>query len=416
MPNRKLVLKECLSFSVHNDVFRKDIPKEVISAQLTSRLVSTGNFEESPHLVLHQLVSSHPQGRETFVIDDLIYSITAHDPTVVSRRVYKKIQALSGTVHRLSLYDIIKRVTKDGDGLAVLIIRDTGVGDVIITTDYVHNLKLLFPKLQVDFATQSANVDVLKTNPDIRKVWDFCDGELDAGNYLASVDFSGTFEEHPYYKEYARQDIPFVRECTPVVKHKTIYVVTPEETDWALNYAAECGMGRLLITFQPNASGIHRSFHTDQIPSIIEGLSKIGSVISLGPKPLGVKCHNFFDPFETTFLNLRQMVALISVSDILVCPDSSGYHFSQALENPVKSVVLFTVIHPSHRCCYYPEVYPIAPYDLNCFPCWDRPCGSLHCTKAITSDVVCSEVRAILDGKPSTSLNMERPKFGTVIA
>jgi len=71
-------------------------------------------------------------------------------------------------------------------------------------------------------------------------------------------------------------------------------------------------------------------------------------------------------------LNLKKMVALISLLDMVISPDTGIYHVAAALHKPC--LALFGNIEPHTRTTYYPTVRSLYPAgELHCIPCWDVP-------------------------------------------
>ncbi|MFA6509951.1 MAG: glycosyltransferase family 9 protein [Candidatus Peribacteraceae bacterium] len=95
---------------------------------------------------------------------------------------------------------------------------------------------------------------------------------------------------------------------------------------------------------------------------------------------------------------LDEMIALLSLSDVVVTPDTGSLHIAAALGKP--TVALFGNINPRTRCSYYPTVRPIYPVgEIKCVPCWDlHPCSSdpgksVKCMELITPDRITNAVK-----------------------
>ncbi len=67
-----------------------------------------------------------------------------------------------------------------------------------------------------------------------------------------------------------------------------------------------------------------------------------------------------------------EMVALCSLLDTLIAPDTGSVHVCGSLG--IKTLALFGNINPRTRISYYPSVKPLYPHgELPCIPCWDVP-------------------------------------------
>ena len=95
---------------------------------------------------------------------------------------------------------------------------------------------------------------------------------------------------------------------------------------------------------------------------------------------------------------LDEMIALISLSDVVVSPDTGSLHVAAALGK--KTVALFGNINPRTRISYYPTIRPLyAQGETPCAPCWDlHPCSSdpgksVKCMELLTPDRVVNAIR-----------------------
>jgi len=85
----------------------------------------------------------------------------------------------------------------------------------------------------------------------------------------------------------------------------------------------------------------------------------------------GPRITNFIDK-----LDIKESVALISLLDVVISPDTGIYHVAAALQR--KALVIFGNIHPNTRTTYYPTVTSLYPGKegekiCNPWPCWDVP-------------------------------------------
>ena len=125
----------------------------------------------------------------------------------------------------------------------------------------------------------------------------------------------------------------------------------------------------------------------------------------------GVGINNLVD-----IISIQEMVATVSLVDLVISPDTSVYHIAAALGK--KALALFGNIHPNTRTLYYPTVrslYPGALYSakelgnlLPCgdsFPCWDVPhaCTNIepgqigaHCMRLLTPERIMVGLKGML--------------------
>jgi ADP-heptose:LPS heptosyltransferase len=91
---------------------------------------------------------------------------------------------------------------------------------------------------------------------------------------------------------------------------------------------------------------------------------------SIDPDGEGTQIINIMDN-----TNLKELVAVISLMDFIIAPDSSAVHIAAALKK--KCLVLFGNIDPYTRIYHYPTVKALYPVgELDCIPCHDfkNPC------------------------------------------
>lgn len=97
-------------------------------------------------------------------------------------------------------------------------------------------------------------------------------------------------------------------------------------------------------------------------------------------------------------MKIRNIAALISLSDLVLCPDSALLHLSGALHRP--SISFFGPTDPRARVNYYPESVAIwGAHGLKCRNCWYETfnCG-MACWKNIEVPVTVRTAIGILSG------------------
>ena len=115
-------------------------------------------------------------------------------------------------------------------------------------------------------------------------------------------------------------------------------------------------------------------------------------------------------------LNIKEVVALVSLMEVVISPDTGIYHVAAALEK--KTLVLFGNIHPKTRITYYPTVKALYPTNFytpkelsgqllpcNPFPCWDVPfaCSGIepgqfgaHCMRLLTPGRIMAALKELI--------------------
>jgi ADP-heptose:LPS heptosyltransferase len=271
--------------------------------------------------------------------------------------------------------EVIKYLGKED--FSLMIVRDMGVGDVIICTDLAYNLKRAFPHSKITFATSERYKSLFNDLGFVDEVVTI--GTVDPVDWDISVNLCGYCEQYPACAHYHRADLlgqafgefPWSEERGV---HLTLSI---EEEKWFEAFNSEYNPeSKPVVALQPFGSSAHRSM---QLESMI-GLSRwlIGEgyhVYIYGQSPaLDLVKSNKDLTILNECLELREILAIIKNSEFVVTPDSSGYHIAAAFDVP--SFPAFTTIHEQVRVRDYNRCYPIRITDLNCSPCWDSPCGT----------------------------------------
>lgn len=89
---------------------------------------------------------------------------------------------------------------------------------------------------------------------------------------------------------------------------------------------------------------------------------------------------------------LRQLAALIALSDLVICQDSGPMHIAAALGKPL--VALFGPTNPTRTGPYGPAAR-VVQLPLACAPCYERQCplGHHQCMRTLSADTVAAHVR-----------------------
>ena len=92
--------------------------------------------------------------------------------------------------------------------------------------------------------------------------------------------------------------------------------------------------------------------------------------------------------------SLRELAALLAISDLVICQDSGPMHIAAALGKPV--VALFGPTSPARTGPYCPAAR-VVTLSLECAPCYSRTCpfGHQRCLRDLEVDRVLRAVREI---------------------
>lgn len=131
------------------------------------------------------------------------------------------------------------------------------------------------------------------------------------------------------------------------------------------------------LALQPCGSGFHRSLDFDVAAAIAELAVASGWEVVV----YGTGEHHWPHSPIPGVVNLcgklsdiRAVAAVIARSNLLISPDSGGYHIAAALRPRVAAFTVFTTIDSSLRIRDYPNVRAMVggPETLSCRPCNDH--------------------------------------------
>ncbi|MFA5036887.1 MAG: glycosyltransferase family 9 protein [Candidatus Izemoplasmatales bacterium] len=400
---RTLTLRGGLSYTVGNLCFRKDEPKPVQDDSLFYRLIHTGTFEEDPPLCYYYIRrKKNPAIRhnKTVRVDGRWLMISDDNPVRISRYQWSKISP-SGQFEIVPPCEVMDKLVEEGkEDFSLLVIRDMGAGDVIITTDLVYNLRLRYPKAKIAYATSERYVCLIENLDFIDEVITI--GSKNPADYDVSVNLCGWSEQYPICAKIHRSDLfgMAFSDNFDWKDHRICLKLHEEEQVWFEEFNKthnpDC---RPVVAVQPYGSSGHRSLDPIAVNRTVDWLISEGYfVIVYGEK----QWPNLFHSRPNmvclwSAVTIRQVITIIANSKLLICPDSSGYHIAAAFDTP--SIAVFTTIHEGVRVTYYPRCYPIRTNELNCSPCWDRPCGlpeASDCIRKITGARIIEKVSEVI--------------------
>ena len=273
-------------------------------------------------------------------------------------------------------------LNKRGKGKACVIRRLGGIGDVLMCTPMLRQIKADFPELELTFAidshSTSGNVyyELVKNAPYLDYIVDARYVELAA--YDAVVDISSVCirYEHSGLPVLNRIDI-FARAAgiPRLVQKRSWYKVEEAERTWAKAFINKtCGQTKIVFLHTASMEG-KRCWPVKKYIQIVEEALKDG----LDCKFLIMDFNKTFNDWaqysncvDVSFTSLRQMAALIEASDLFIGPDSGPMHLAGALET--RSIVAFGSIDPAARINYYPTHEAIRMDSLSWIGCWYKPC------------------------------------------
>ena len=320
---------------------------------------------------------------------------------------------------------------------SILFLRHDRIGDMVFSTAVLKSLKRNYPAAKITVLASERNFDILKHNPNIDEIliykgiiWFI--REIRPRGYDLVIDPFLTYELRQAFMtclaggkyrigfEEAGREVffnvtgPVASPPKRMVDHLLDLVeqvggkragcepevfLSDAEIKWASEALAEKGISANELTI-----GIHPGAHYPSQRWLAERFGKLArrildqfqaKVILLGSQEEKVLLHEVKDVAGKGVqvfpsLKLRELMALISKCDLLVCNNSGPLHIASALKVPTVSMI-------------GPTVTPLwLPYGknnmtinkaLSCSPCNRSVCKGHECMELITADEVFEAVQ-----------------------
>jgi ADP-heptose:LPS heptosyltransferase len=305
----------------------------------------------------------------------------------------------------------------------ILCIKPRGIGDIILSTIVLENLKSAFPHSEIHYLTEEFAKRAVENNPFVSKILSFhkkdfvlsiirkvrkekYDLVLDfwsnpktaqitffsgakyrvgyekrgrkyAYNYLGK---NGTMGEHA-----AEDNLVLLKAIdVPIISKRIIYKTTKEEKTFAENFFSELNnQGHLIIAVIP--SGGWKSKRCDPVKWIeicheIRNKYKTHIIILWGPGDeedvklisKGLKPAPVFGPNST----FGQLSALIESCDLIIANDSGPMHAAAALGKPTLGI--FGPTNPTAHRPHSENSSYVIHSELHCIKCTKLVCPYNH--------------------------------------
>ncbi len=298
-------------------------------------------------------------------------------------------------------------LSKSGKGKACVIRRLGGIGDVLMCTPALRQIKTDFPDIELTFAidmhstTGNVYYELVRNAPFIDKIVDA--RYVKQADYDAVVDISSVCirYEHSGLPVLNRVDI-FARACgIPNLVHKRCwYSIEESETKWAKKiFEPFRREGKKIVVLHTASMEGKRCWPAEKYIELVEqGLND-----KLPVQFIILDFNNVFDKWEqysncynASRTSVRQMAALIGAADFFIGPDSGPMHLAGAIG--VASIVTFGSIPPEARINFYPTHESARLDTLACIGCWYKPCPyNTRCMKELDSKIVYNKMRRRLN-------------------
>jgi len=279
---------------------------------------------------------------------------------------HTQIQRLRFEAHRLPGFPLPLR-SPEGipAGSRILIIRGGGIGDVLMCTPVIRELRRRLPGTRLTLATFEQNGKLFRSNPDLDDVvaQPLTLGQLMAADYF--VEFTGPDrsmnDTHmtDYYLSCIGIRPETVVDKRPVLASKDLLdTATCRELA-----AARAGFERIVYL-----NGLASDRLRDIPPDVLSVFPDLHPEIRFAvpadyPERYPEQARPLLERSNVMEIDtkgsLEKYITALSVCDAAVTTDSSVYHIAAALDKPC--LTLFGPIDPGLRTRYYPTVVSLEP-------------------------------------------------------
>jgi lipopolysaccharide heptosyltransferase II len=323
----------------------------------------------------------------------------------------------------------------------ILCIKPRGIGDIILSTIVLENLKSAFPHSEIHYLTEEFAKRAVENNPFvsriltfnkknfvlsiIRKVrkekydliFDFWSNPKTAqvtffsgANYRVGFEKRGRKYAYNFsgkngtMGEHAAEDNLVLLKAfeIPIISKRIIYQTTEEEKQFATNFLNDLDTDKLLIGIIP--SGGWESKRCDPVKWIeicheIQKKYKTQFIILWGPGDEEDK-NIIYERLKPTPLiapesNFGELSALIERCDMIIANDSGPMHISAALGKPTLGI--FGPTDPKAHRPYSENSSYVIHSELHCIKCTKLVCPYNHeCMLELPIDKVMVEIEKLL--------------------
>lgn len=257
----------------------------------------------------------------------------------------------------------------------ILVIRESGLGDVLLITPIVRKIKKeINPKANIDWLVSGEFKSLLLGNPYIRNVYTVDTVPADVSDkyqFLTKLN-STEFDSDSWAKH--RLDVFASRvPGLGVIKDRHLdYFITDKEVEWA-KWAV--GNSKSIIALTMTAHAHNRMLKRDFIRKLVSALLQKGYKIVLVDKrkEAGWQQDGVLNFCGKT--NIRQAAALLYAAGVVICPDTGIFHIASALDK--KILAYFGAVDYKKRMTH--DKVKVLVKGVDCYPCDAYGCALPRC-------------------------------------
>lgn len=336
----------------------------------------------------------------------------------------------------------------------ILVIRVDGIGDLLNSTPALALLRENYPSAEITVLARPLNAPVLIGNPDVDRILTFArDGEhcgfkarlrfyralrregfqlvvaMQTGMWshlvalLSGAPYRlGRYQKrfrstltHAWHGKYPKGETHEVDRNLELVQlickgegtRKLKFHLLPNEIDTAKAHLTSRGIGAdtFLIGIHPGGSSFDKRWPERQYAELADRLvQQYNATILLlrGPEE-GALTHNIQQAMQSRAIvqapeTIRELGALLSCCNLVVCNDSGPMHLAAALDVP-----MVAVFGPTDHVAWHPlsENAAIVRRDMPCWPCSAHKCKiGWECTKKLPVEPVWEATIKTIEARP----------------
>lgn len=282
-------------------------------------------------------------------------------------------------------------------GQDIIVIRDMGMGDVLMVSVALRALVARWPQFKFTYAVDRRylplfdHCDFLKETIAITELTGRQDFVLDLRGYSERAADRNVKDRIEIFGEALGvkvEDFSFP------------YEVTLGEEGTAKERLK--GLGVPLIGVVVRSASHLRTWPFHHVVEFCkQAVDRGWGVVLLDHESIQINAPGVYNPTGT--LGLRELAAVINECDLIVSPDTGAMHLAEAVRTPC--VAIFAAIDPAVRITHYQYVTAMwrgwerdsqGNKALTCCPCWERGCPDTPCLTGITPEMVIEKARGII--------------------
>lgn len=283
--------------------------------------------------------------------------LPANNKFIMSDGVCQQTQSLFGTNSIEIINDLKELPNKynnhDLTGKKLLLIREGGLGDIIFSWPAIKYLKEKYPTCHIAFSCSPVYHPIFNNHPHINQIYPHILGYEEFSKFDFFLTFEGLIEGSEEAKTVNAYDIFIKNFGIPLeeipVKIPVMVVSDDVKEYWKFTLKDSINNEKR-IGFQLRASSPIRTVPQELNAQIIQGLLNRGYTVFLidsvtKRNEMNYFIHKFgFNDNERVIDtskysdNFERMAGIISLMDIICCPDSSGNHIAAALGIPIVGI------------------------------------------------------------------------------